>query len=112
MKQFMVTEAAMRPASSEKKCFYCRKNIGAFHKDDCVLVKRDMTIRFSFELKVDLPAHWTKENAEFHYNEGSWCSMNVIGMLDQYMEEHSSCLCELVEAEFVSQDPEEYLGES
>ena len=83
MNKFIVTEKSMRPASSDKQCFYCRRNIGAHHRDDCVLVKRDMNIRFSFELKIDLPAHWT-----------------------------NSCLCDIVEAEFVSQDQHEYLGES
>ena len=112
MNKFIVTEKSMRPASSDKQCFYCRRNIGAHHRDDCVLVKRDMNIRFSFELKIDLPAHWTKEDAEFHYNEGSWCSMNVMALLEAHMEQYNSCLCDIVEAKAISQDPEEYLGES
>jgi hypothetical protein len=112
MQKFIVTEKAMRPASRDRKCFYCSKNIGANHLDDCVLVRRDMTIRFSFEIKIPLPAHWEGSSAEFHYNEGSWCSMNIVNMLEEHMEKHQSCLCDIVKAEFVSQDPKEYLEEN
>lgn len=66
---FTVTEKAMRPASGERQCFYCRTAVGGFHKPDCVLIRRKVTI--TVELEVDVPVDWDEDNIEHYYTDAN-----------------------------------------
>lgn len=88
--RFKVTEAAMRPASTARACFYCHRPIGDFHAADCVLVRKTARVRMVVEYEVEVPADWDAEMIEFHRNEGSWCAGNARAELAQIDD---GCLC-------------------
>lgn len=66
MSRFTVTEKAMRPASPERKCFYCTAPIGKNHWSNCVLVKKKVQIKVTLKYEIDVPAHWTPEQVKLH----------------------------------------------
>jgi hypothetical protein len=107
-----ITTDAMRPASTKEKCFYCNRNIGAIHKDTCVLVKKKVKVKMEIEYEIDVPAHWTKEDIEFHRNEGSWCSLNALPELDKLTED-GSCLCGIMHFTYIpNHDSKPFLEET
>lgn len=104
---FIVTEKAMRPAGPERRCFYCKEPIGGKHGPTCVLVRKKVKIRATVEYEIEVPAHWDAEDIEFHRNDGSWCSSNMIGELEAL-----GCLCGAVHFEHLADcDAPPYLGE-
>lgn len=100
IKAFVVTEKAMRPASTKRECFYCHAQIGSIHSDDCVLVQRTVKVRFIVEYEIDIPWHWTPEQLEFHRNHGSWCADNALSEIDK-IDAH--CLCGIARTEYVGE---------
>jgi hypothetical protein len=111
MSNFVVTQLAMRPASLKQQCFYCQERIGATHKDDCVLIRKDVVVKFEIEIPVRVPAFWTEEQVEFHRNQGTWCASNVLDELEK-IEKDNGCLCQQAEFSFVKETSEAYLDES
>jgi len=94
----IVTKDDVRPASVDKTiCFYCDEKIGRPHKLDCVVPQRTVIVRMTIEYPVEVPKYWSKENIEFHRNDGSWCSNNALDELAQlYDQEGGSspdCMC-------------------
>lgn len=117
MKQFLVTPAAMRPGSSEERCFYCHQPIGAFHGPKCVLVKKRTTVRMTVEYEVEVPAHWDQHMVEFHRNDGTWCASNAVEelrVLVEKLEEDGGggCLCNQTHFHYLGGDSEPFLCES
>lgn len=109
--KFVVTEKAMRPASDKRRCFYCQQEIGAEHKDDCVLINRKVRIRMTVEYDIEVPAHWDANQIEFHRNEGSWCADNALKELEDAFGENG-CMCGAAKFEFVGEtDGVKYLDE-
>jgi hypothetical protein len=111
MNNFIVTEKAMRPASSKRQCFYCYQPIGATHKDDCVLISKNVIIKFSINLEVRVPAHWDADMIEFHRNESSSCASNVLDEIAEIEKAHG-CLCGAGEFSFVTETSKPYLREA
>lgn len=110
--KYLVTEKAMRPASDERQCFYCQQAVGLFHKPDCVLISKVVTISMHVEYPIVVPADWKAENVEFHRNEGSWCSDNAIGELERFSEAHG-CLCQThIAFKYIRDENEPFLNES
>lgn len=83
-----VTRNAMRPGSGVGRCFYCREPIGGKHRPDCVLIQKTVKVRAVLEYNVEVPHFWDKGDIEFHRNESSWCSSNLIDELSEM-----DCLC-------------------
>lgn len=133
---FIVTEKAMRPASTRRKCFYCHSDIGAVHDSTCVLVRRRVRVRLAVPgyeplvYSIVVPASWTVKDIEFHRNESSWCANNAIRELKSIDPEFSEslylkyardrdpnadCLCSDANFEYVEDvagpDGEPYLDE-
>ena len=106
---FRVTDKAMRPASSERRCFYCQEPVGGTHKNDCVLVKRRVTIRMVVEYDVTVPAAWDADQIECHRNEGSWCADNAIQELEEAFR--GSCMCSAATFAYVKEAGEPFLDE-
>lgn len=81
----------MRPASSQRRCFYCREPVGGRHKETCVLVKKRVRINVQVALsyEITVPANWTADDVEYHRNEGSWCADNALSEF----AELGGCLC-------------------
>lgn len=115
MNRFTVTEKAMRPASSERKCFYCTAPIGTHHWPDCILVKKKVKVRATIEYEINVPLHWTLEDIERYRNKGSWCCDNIAVELNEIITERKnkgeSCLCDSVHFEVIQDNGESFLIE-
>jgi hypothetical protein len=90
----------VRPAGRPDACFYCGSAVGDQHRQDCVIRSQTVVVRFSFDLVVDVPETWDRDNIEFKYNESSYCCDNLIEELEK-TSTRVGCLCNLVEAEFI-----------
>lgn len=116
MEKFIVTPAAMRPASKENRCFYCLQPVGAHHNDDCVLVRKRIRVRWTMELDIlNVPAHWSKSDIHFHYNEGTSCKTNVIQTLARHFliwNNDGPCACNLGEIEYLRDEGKPFLVEN
>lgn len=106
----IVTRSAMRPASYKEACFRCGQPVGSEHKPDCVMIRKKVLVRMTVEYEVSIPNHWTKEDFEFHRNEGTWCAGNVIEELHEFAGE-SECLCNCTHFEYLGGDSEPFLDE-
>lgn len=83
-----VKEEDERPnGKGSGKCFYCTALIGEYHDGKCPLWKKQMLVRMTLEYPVEVPNYWTKEDLEFHRNEGTWCGDNAIQELKNLPEE-------------------------
>lgn len=109
MMDFVVTEKAMRPASSEKRCFYCQRSIGDIHKQDCVLINKKVKVAVIYETSV--PAHWNSSDINFKFSDSSWCANNVISAFEGLSNKHG-CLCHgPVSFVYLCDSSEPYLNE-
>lgn len=53
-----------------------------------------MKVRYTFDIEITVPMHWTAEDIEFSKNESSWCADNAIGDLERYAgHPGTGCLC-------------------
>ena len=108
--KFKVTKKAQRPARMDGSCFYCGEKIGDYHKDNCVLVIKNVIVKATIEYEINVPSDWTKETIEFQRNEGSWCSSNIIEELKK-VDEKEGCLCRRVEFEYLKDTSNAFLEE-
>lgn len=109
MKKYKVTKNAMRPASKEKKCFYCQEPIGGNHKDDCVTIRKNVLIKVTLEYKITVPNSWDKNDVEFSRSESSWCADNIISELEK--EAEKNCLCGIATTEYIKDTSDDFLDE-
>jgi len=87
---FKVTKKAQRPADMNGKCFYCQQPIGSYHKN--------------------VPVDWSREMIEFHRNDGTWCSDNLVKELQEIITT-DTCLCPLTNFEYLETTGEPKLKE-
>lgn len=107
---FMVTaDHGPRPAGELTECFYCHQPIGSEHKSDCVLRQKTVLIQATIRMVVAVPEDWNGDNIEFKYNEGSWCSSNIISDLQQFEDNknNSGCLCPWVRVGYMREATED-----
>ena len=107
---YKVTKKAMRPASSKKECFYCHENIGDFHTDSCVLIRKKVLVAATITYEVSMPKDWGGEEIEFQRNDGSWCAANIIGELEE-LEKSGDCLCGRTEYKYLKDVSTSFLDE-
>lgn len=110
MDKYPVTFKAARPAGNKGECFYCQHEVGDFHHPTCVLVKKKVKVRAVIEYEIEVPAHWTREQIEFHRNLSSWCSSNMLNELEE-LAESKGCLCPYVKYECHDDTGSSYLKE-
>jgi hypothetical protein len=79
-------------AGTPDKCFYCPSAIGTEHAAGCVIRQRSVVVDLTIRYVVRVPEHWTKDDIEFHRNEGTWCTDNALEELKKYCGENG-CLC-------------------
>lgn len=91
----------IRPAGRNDTCFYCGSKIGEYHKGDCVVVTKKVKVRATIEYEIEVPHFWDNEQIEFHRNEGSWCSDNLINELQVIEKRNDDCLCYYTEFEYI-----------
>lgn len=101
----IVTAAMVPPAATVlDQCFWCQSKIGQPHKQGCSAVTRRAKVRAIIEYEVDIHGGGdplAPEHFEYHRNEGSWCSSNMLSELDE-IEERDGCLCRAVRFAFVA----------
>ena len=76
-----------------ENCIYCKSKIGEPHKVGCVVRERTVVVSATIQYVITVPEDWTKEQIEFHRNEGSWCSDNGLREIDNFRERTDHCLC-------------------
>lgn len=94
-----LNDDGIRPAGRQDECFYCRQKVGHPHSQTCVIVQKRVRVRYTFEVDINVPYAWGKEQIEFHRNDSSWCADNAIQELENQAEQ--GCLCPRFSAEFV-----------
>ena len=110
MKKFKVTKKATRPAGDKNRCFYCGQKIGEYHKEDCVLINKKVLVRATIEYEVNVPNNWKKSDIEFHRNDGTWCSSNMLRELDEIIKE-DGCLCPHTKFKFIKETSSSFIDE-
>lgn len=93
----LIVEADGR-TNGDVRCFYCSEPVGGWHKADCVRFTKKVMVRAIIEYEIEVPDFWQKENIEFHRNEGSWCTDNMLDELEA-LSESEGCLCHCVRFE-------------
>lgn len=91
----------IRPAGAPDRCFYCKSKVGEEHGQECVVVTKRVKLKATIEFDVEVPHFWTKENIEFHRNDGTWCAQNIDNDIAQYRESTGSCMCSETKIEYV-----------
>lgn len=85
------------------KCFYCNGVPDGPHDADCACIHRPVKIKLTIEMVVPIPRHWTKDNAEFYWNDSSSCKDNLVRHIERYSESDQRCLCPVAEVEFLGE---------
>jgi hypothetical protein len=53
-------------------------------------------LRYSYDVVVSVPEHWTEEHINFHRNDSTWCADNSLGNIKAYtaaLERDGQCWC-------------------
>ena len=94
-----------RPAGKSDECFYCLMPLGADHAADCVCRRRTIVVQAVVEYVMAIPDHWSADRFEEHYNEGTWCAMNLAPLLD--IDRKGQCPCDLVTMHYLREANDE-----
>ena len=98
----LIDDDGIRPAGNPDKCFYCQQKVGTPHKQECVAVHKKIKAKYTFEIEVEIPFHWSPQDFEFHRNESSWCANNAVRDINELIKnEDAPCLCDKFEAEWI-----------
>lgn len=95
-----------RPAGQPDECFYCSAAVGDHHDPNCVMRARTVVLRYSFNVVVAVPEHWTPEQVEFHRNDSSWCADNAIHA-EFTQRREDACWCPDFRAKYVREATED-----
>ncbi len=88
----------IRPAGEPDECFYCKQKVGNPHKEDCVILKKKVKIKYTFEIEIEVPYSWGKDEIEFYRNGCPWCGDNSFDDIQSYAEKQG-CICSAFKAE-------------
>jgi len=104
----MSDDPGIRPAGKPDQCFYCGRKVGESHKQDCVILKRAVKVRYTFEIEIDMPFAWDAGMIDFHRNDSSWCASNAVGDIEKFMERQeascgSTCICNNFKSEYLGE---------
>lgn len=109
MEKFVVLENddGIIPASKKGECIYCGSKIGEYHKSDCVTITKKVKVRYSFEIEIEVPRSWDKEQIEYARNNGRWCADNSLLEMQLYADENNTCLCPFFKCEVLESLPDD-----
>ena len=100
-----ITDDGIRPAGKPDQCFYCRCPKGE-HADDCVCRQRTVVVKLTMDYVISVPAHWTRDDIEFHRNDSSFCYNNDLRDLGNWTDDEGNCSCQAAHVEFVREATE------
>lgn len=84
------------------KCFYCDGVPGGPHDGTCVCLERPVKIKLTLDLVIAVPRAWTKEQAEFRWNESTYCMDNILDHVERH-KEVLGCLCSVAKIEYIGE---------
>lgn len=87
----------------DKRCFYCKQDVGAQHAMGCVMRRRTVIVRITMNVPYEVPEDWDSDAIEFHLNESSWCSDNIIEDIQERHKKNGACFCDLTEIEYIGE---------
>jgi hypothetical protein len=93
----------IRPAGPPDGCFYCKAKVGQEHQRDCVIVKKVIKARYTFEVPTMIPWFWGPEDFESHRNESSSCSNNIVTFDLAQAVGRDGCLCQFATSEWIEE---------
>lgn len=105
---WIVGPTSVRPNGAPDECFYCRAKFGTPHRERCSIRCRTVVVEHTFTLVHSLPEDWDAEMIEFHFNESSSCSNNVVEALAAAIERlgDEGCACSFHAATFLREATE------
>lgn len=109
MKKYTVLQDddGIRPAGAPDECCYCGQKVGQTHKDDCVMIKTKWKVRLCYEIEIEYPLSWGKDEVEYSLNEGSGCADNYIwDIIAKSAKNGCACCGEMFYGEAIEQIPE------
>jgi hypothetical protein len=80
-------------------CMYCHALKGEQHKLDCVARRRTVVVKATIEYIVEVPESWNQHDIEFHRNDSSWCTNNMVKELDELCL--NNCICHRTEFSYI-----------
>lgn len=104
MPRVIKKDYGIRPAGKPDECFYCGREIGEEHAEDCVVVTKEVLMEYSIRIPIRVPYHWGEDQMNFHKNGSSWCANNAIREIWQLikkLKKEGDCLCPVFSARFV-----------
>jgi len=66
-----------------------------------VILNKKVKIKYIFEVEVEVPYSWNKDNIEFKYGKSSWCADNALEELEE-LSNKLGCLCGIFDSEVIS----------
>lgn len=63
-------------------------------------------IQWTIITPMDFPNDWNDELIDFHLNESSWCSDNLINILQKLSDQYG-CICNFCTAQVIPKGKEE-----
>ena len=109
--KWIADKYAERPAGKPGVCFYCGVRLGKEHSQNCTIRTRTVMVEVRATLIMTVPEDWEESMVEFHMNESSSCSDNLLNSLSKQAE-RMGCACAFVESKFVreatAEDEETY----
>lgn len=108
----VTAESGPRPAGRPDECFYCSEKIGAQHKVGCAIRSRSVVVRMTVEYVISVQEDRDRDSIEFGLNDSSWCASNAIDNLESQFGDHSPCMCDAAEFEYVREATEEETREA
>ena len=100
---FTVRPQDARPAGKPDECFYCKRPLGALHKEGCVIRRKTVVVRLVTEVVISVPQDWDAQQVEFFYNDGSACLDSLTDELRRWeikARKKGRCACDWLEVEF------------
>lgn len=95
-------DPGIHPTGLPGQCSYCRRAIGDYHRDTCVMVTKKIELEFSFKIPVVVPHFWNQEDIVRHYTQSTWCADNALDMIiDWQGTPGNNCLCPITDCKFV-----------
>lgn len=92
-----IDDNGIRPAGKPDQCFYCGSKVGEEHKKDCVIVNKQVKLKATIFFETLVPHSWNEDSIHFKFNDGTWCTDNIISYLEEYVDylkkNEKGCLC-------------------